>query len=100
MTRQISLSVNDVPINLDYFVQEYIDHVVGGIVASLHDTGEPESLNLSIDNEGQVTINLNGADVPLKYFPNDIIRSTVLGMVSTLKGVSGEVDRLEITIGR
>ena len=99
MTRQISLSVNDVPIELDYFVQEYIDHVVGGIMASLKDTGEIESLQLNIDNEGQVIINLNDADVPLKYFPNDIIKSTILGMVAPLKGVS-EVDRLEITISR
>jgi hypothetical protein len=38
MTEQISLSVNDVPIQLDYFVREYIDHVIGGIVASLKDT--------------------------------------------------------------
>jgi hypothetical protein len=99
MTRQISLSVNDVPIQIDYFVGNYIDHVVGGILSSLRDTGEIENLELSIDNEGQVTINLNGADVPLKYFPNDIIRSTILGMVSPLKGV-GEVNRLEMTIER
>ena len=97
MTRQVSLSVNDVPVKLDYFVQEYIDHVVGGIVASLHNTGEIESLDLSLDNEGRVTIELNYADVPLKEFPNEIIRSTIMGMVSTLKGV-GEVDRLEITL--
>jgi hypothetical protein len=100
MTRRVSLSVNDVPINLDYFVESYIDHVTGGIVASLKDTGEPESLKLAIDNEGQVTINLNNADVPLKYFPIEIIRGTVLGMVSTLKGVEGGIDRLEITINR
>ena len=99
MARQISLSVNDVPINLDYFVQEYLGCVVGGILASLKDTGEIRSLELSIDNEGQVAINLNGADVPLSYFPNEIIKSTILGMVSTLKGV-GEVNRLEMTIGR
>ena len=99
MTRQISLSVNDVPIKLDYFVQDYIDHVVGGILSSLRDTEEIESLELSIDNEGQVTINLNNSVIPLKYFPNEIIRSTILGMVSTLKGV-GEVNRLEMTIGK
>ena len=97
MTRQISLLVNDVPIELDYFVHEYIESVVGGIVASLKDTGEIESLELAIDNEGQVTINLNNADVPIKYFPNEIIRSTILGMVSPLKGV-GEVGRLDINI--
>ena len=99
MARQVSLSVNDVPINLDYFVHKYLEQVVAGILASLDDTGEIESLELAIDNEGQVTINLNNADVPLKYFPVEIIRSTVLGMVSTLKGV-GEVDRLKITIDR
>jgi hypothetical protein len=100
MTRSISLSVDDVPINLDYFVENYIDHVIGGIVASLRDTGEVESLVLAIDNEGQVTMNLNNADVSLKYFPMEIIRSTILGMVSPLKGVEGEVNRLEITISR
>ena len=98
MTRQISLSVNDVPIELDYFVREYIEHVVGGIMASLKDTGEIESLELNIDNEGQVNINLNNSVIPIKYFPNEIIKSTILGMVSPLKGV-GEVSRLEITIG-
>ena len=98
MTRRISLSVNDVPINLDYFVESYIDHVVGGIMASLKDTGEVENLELAIDNEGQVTINLNNADVPLKYFPVEIIRSTVLGMITPLKGVDGEVNHLEITV--
>ncbi len=99
MTRRVSLSINDVPIELDYFVHGYIDHVVGGIIASLRDTGEIESLQLNIDNEGQVTINLNGAGVPIKYFPNKIIKATILGMVSPLRGV-GEVNRLEITISR
>lgn len=99
MTRQISLSVNDIPINLDYFVGEYIDHVVGGIVASLRDTGEIESLELTIDNEGQVTINLNSAAVPLTPFPIEIIKSTIMGVVAPLKGV-GEVNRLEIAIKR
>ena len=99
MASQVNLSVNDVPINLDYFVTEYIEHVMAGIIGSLRDTGEIENLELSIDNEGEVKINLNEADVPIKYFPNEIIRSTILGMVSTLKGV-GEVDRLEITINR
>jgi len=99
MTRKVSLSVNDVPIQLDYFVRDYLAHVVGGIVTSLHDTGEIETLELKLGNKGQVTINLNGATVGLKEFPMEIIRSTVLGMVSVLKGV-GEVDRLEITISR
>ena len=100
MTRKVSLAVNDVPINLDYFVESYIDHVVGGIIGSLHDTGEIETLDLSIDNDGQVAVYLNNADVPLKYFPVEIIRSTILGMIAPLKGVEGEVNRVELNISR
>ena len=100
MARNVTLSVNNVPINLDYFVTEYIDSVVGGIVASLHDTGEINSLELALDNDGQVSITLNNSDVPLKYFPNDIIKSTILGMVTPLKGVESAIDTLEITINK
>ena len=100
MARNVSLTVNNMPINLDYFVTEYIDSVVGGIIASLHDTGEIDNLELSIDNEGQVSISLNNGDIPLKYFPNDIIKSTVLGMVAPLKGVDAAVDNLAITISQ
>jgi hypothetical protein len=100
MARNVTLEVNHVPINLDYFVSEYIDSVVGGIVASLHDTEKIDNLELTIDSEGQVSITLNNSDVPLKYFPNDIIRSTILGMVSALKGVESAVDNLKIAISR
>jgi hypothetical protein len=97
MAKRVSLSVNDVPIQLDEFVEGYVYHIVSGIIASLKGTGEIENLELSIDNEEQVTITLNGADVPIKYFPNEIIRSTIFGMVSMLKGVR-EVDRLQLIV--
>ncbi len=100
MTRQVSLSVNDMPINLDYFAENYIDHTVGGIIASLKDTGEISNLELRIDNEGQVTLNLNGDEVPLKYFPVEIIKSTIEGMVSPLRGVKSAVNTLELKITR
>jgi hypothetical protein len=100
VTRQVSLSVNDMPIDIDYFVENFIDHTVGGIITSLKDTGEINDLELRIDNEGQVTIILNGAEVPLKYFPIEIIKSTIEGMVSPLKGVEGSVNTLELKITR
>jgi hypothetical protein len=100
VTRKIDLSVNDKPIKLDYFVAGYVDHVVGGIIASLKDTGEIKTLELTIDNESQVKIILNGADVPLTYFPVEIIRNTITGMAATLKGVDKGVDRLELKISR
>lgn len=100
MTRRVSLSVNDMSIDIDYFVENYLDHVVGGIISSLKDTGEIQSLDLTIDNEGEVTILLNGADVPLKYFPIEIIKSTVEGIVAPLKGVDGPVNTLKLNIER
>jgi len=98
VSREIRLSVNNMPIELDYFVAGYIDHVVGGILASLKDTGDIKNLELTIDNEGLVEINLNGAEVPLSYFPTELIKSTIVGVVIPLKGVSGSIESLELKI--
>lgn len=100
MSREISLSVNNTPVELDYFVAGYIDHVIGGILASLKDTGDIKDLELTIDKEGLVVINLNGAEVPLSYFPSEIIKSTIEGMVTPLKGVSGSIESLKLKITR
>ena len=97
-TRQISLSVDDVPIEIDYFVQGFIDHIMGGILVSLEGTGEIKTLDVSIEGD-EVRINLNGAVVPINPFVNKIIRNTVAGMVSSLKGVS-EINSMRISIRR
>jgi hypothetical protein len=100
VTREISLDVNNTPVKLDYFVAGYIDHVVGGIIASLKNTGEIKELKLTIDNDGLVAIDLNGADVPISLFPTEIIKSTIEGMVTPLKGVTGSIASLELKISR
>ena len=97
MAKEVSLSVNDSPFELEYFVREFIEHVIVGILAALRGTGPIENLELAIDNAKQVTINLNNAQVPLSPFANEIIGSTIAGMVSTLRGVSN-IDWLHITI--
>ena len=99
MTREVSLSVNETPIALDYFVEKFIYHVVDGMVAALEGTGDIGSLNLAIEDDGQVTINLNNVQVPTNLFVSKIINSTMVGMVSTLKGVS-EIKRLNLAIRR
>lgn len=96
MTKQVTLSVNDAPIELDYFVQGFIDHTIDGILAALSGTGKIGSLDLSIDDGGQVTIKLNNALVPANPFVSKIIKNTIVGMVSSLKGVSA-IKRLKIT---
>jgi formate dehydrogenase assembly factor FdhD len=100
VTRKITLSVNNTPINLDYFVAGYLDHVTGGIITSLKDISEIKKLELNIDEDGIVTIDLNGADIPLNFFTTEIIRGTVTGMVAPLKGVSGAINKLELKIER
>jgi hypothetical protein len=45
---------------------------------------------------GKVKLNLNGHQVALGPFPTLMIANTLIGMVSTLKGVEGKVTNLEI----
>jgi hypothetical protein len=96
MTVELKLSVNDVPIDTDYFVAGFIDHTVSGMMESLEDTGPIKELNLLVDGD-KVTINLNGAVVRSNDFVNKIIKGTLLGMVSVLKGVKG-AQKVNITL--
>jgi hypothetical protein len=100
VTRKITLSVNNTHIDLDYFAAGYLDHVIGGIIASLKGASEIKKLELNIDEDGIVTIDLNGTDIPLNFFTTEIIRGTVTGMVAPLKGVAGAIDKLELKIER
>lgn len=98
MTREVSLLVNDVPITLDYFAQGFIDHTLGGILAALEGTGETKTLEVAIEGD-KVTINLNNALVPVNTFVSKIIKNTICGMVSSLKGVDG-IEKIKINIRR
>ena len=98
MTKQVSLLVNDQPIEIDYFVQSFIDHTVGGMLAALKDTGEIESVSISSEGD-KVTINLNNAVVPMNPFVSKIVRNTIVGIVSSLKGVS-EANKVNLNIRR
>jgi hypothetical protein len=98
-TRKVSLHVNDAPIEIDYFVQGFIDHVTSGIIAALSGTGSIGDLDLCVEEGAAVTIKLNSVDVPLNAFAGVIIKSTVLGMVSSLKEV-GEVRAVRISLSR
>jgi len=98
MTREISLSVNDNAITLEYFVRGFIDHTVTGMIAALKNTQEIETLEIVITGDN-VAIKLNSAQVPLNYFANEIIGRTIKSMVSPLKGVS-EINNLKLNIVR
>jgi hypothetical protein len=98
MTRHISLIVNDSPIEMDYFVQGFVDHTVYGMVSSLEGIKEIHDIEIKIDG-GDTKISINGNPVPLNDFVSTIVSSTMRGMVSTLKGVE-KTGRIQVTIER
>ena len=98
MTKQINLVVNDQPIELDHFIQGFIDHTIAGMLASLKGTEELDSLEISIEGDN-VNINLNNNQLPVNPFVSKIMRNTIMGMVASLKGVS-EISKVSITVKR
>jgi hypothetical protein len=95
MTRKIVLSVNNTPVEIDYFVQNFLDHTVSGMVSSLEGVMEIREIDVTMKGD-RITIVLNGDLLPINDFVNDIFRNTLLGMLSTLKGVS---DIHQLTLG-
>jgi sulfur carrier protein ThiS len=96
VTVSLSLIVNGIPIKTDYFVEGFMDHVVNGMIEALEGTGKIKDMDLSIDGD-EVVINLNGTIIPVNTFANKIIRGTIIGMVSTLKGIT-DVKELSIAL--
>jgi hypothetical protein len=98
MTRKISLSVDDSPIEMDYFVQNFIDHTVFGMVSSLEGVADINDIEIKI-NGNDAAISVNNNSLPLKDFVAEIISGTVRGMVSSLKGVE-KPETIQIGIQR
>jgi len=96
--RKVSLSVNNKPIILEEFVEGYVYHITGGILASLKDTGAFKTMALDIDDTGDVKITVNGKDVRLSFFPVELVRNTLAGMVANFKGVDGKLKTLALRI--
>jgi hypothetical protein len=97
MTVQLSLTVNDIPIKTDYFVEGFIDHTTSGMIESLEGTGKIKDLDLSIDGS-KVSIDLNGTAVPINDFVTKIFKSTFDGMLDPLKGVTRPIKKVNLTI--
>jgi len=98
MTGKITLLVNDVPIGLSYFAQEFIEHTVDGMMAPLEGTGEMETLDISVEGDA-VKINLNNAPVPTNQFVSKVFKNIMVGIVSSLKGVS-EINKIHLNVKR
>ncbi|MBI2859224.1 MAG: hypothetical protein HYX90_09110 [Chloroflexi bacterium] len=96
MTKHIGLKVGEAPISLDYFAQSFLDHTVRGMMEGLEGTAPVQDLSLTIDGD-QVSIELNGTRIEVNAFAGKIIRNTLAGLVSSLKGV-GDTKKMAVSI--
>ena len=53
-------------------------------------------LNEGAKNMKEISIKVNGKQIPLTEFPADIIKNTIIGMLKSLKGVDEKIENVEI----
>ncbi len=94
--KKVRLLVNCAPVQIGDFVQQFIKLVIEGILDSLKGNCQVGNVKLIIDNH-IVTITVGNDILQLKPFVSNIIKNTVIGMVSSLRGVES-IEKLEINI--
>ena len=90
------LEINNVSVELNPFVEEFLTRTVVGAVSSLKGTENIRDLELYLEG-GDVKIVVNENELPLTPFPTDIITNTITGLVSSLKGVD-KIDNLRVKV--
>ena len=90
------LEINNVSVELNPFVEEFLTRTVVGAVSSLKGAESIRDLELYLEG-GDVKLVVNGNELPLTPFPRDIIINTITGLVSSLKGVD-KIDNLRVKV--
>ncbi len=90
------LAVNNEPIELNPFTEQFLARTVLGAVSSLRGAEDVQKLEMHLER-GDVEILVNGGQLPVTPFPRDIITNTVTGLVSTLKGV-GKIESVHVEV--
>jgi len=90
------LMVNNEPIELNPFTEQFLARTVLGAVSSLRGAEDVHKLEMHLER-GDAEIYVNGSQLPVTPFPRDIITKTVTGLVSTLKGV-GEIESVHVEV--
>ena len=90
------LEINNVSVELNPFVEEFLTRTVVGAVSSLKGAGNIQGLELYLERD-DVKIVVNGNELPITPFPKEIITNTIIGLVSSLKGVH-KIDSLKIKV--
>jgi len=90
------LKVNNVSVDLNPFVEEFLTRTVVGAVSSLKGAESIQGLELHLE-QGDAKLIVNGNELQLTPFPKDIITNTIIGLVSSLKGVD-KIDSIKINV--
>jgi len=90
------LEVNNVSVELNPFVEEFLARTVVGAVSSLKGAENIRELELYLER-GDIKIAVNGNELPLTPFPAGIITNTITGLVSSLEGVD-KMDNLRVKV--
>jgi len=77
-------------------VDDFLGRTCEGIVSSLRGVDKVQKLTIRKDKD-EVKITVNGEEIPLTPFPNDIIRNTLTALVCSLKDVE-RVDSFDIEV--
>ncbi len=93
---EATLEVNNAPIDLSPFPEQFLSRTLVGAVSSLKEIENIENLGIYL-KQREITLIVNGNQVELMIFPNDLIASIVVGMVSSLKGID-KIDNVKITV--
>jgi len=96
MADEVSLKVNRQPIDMIPFVEDYVAQGADGIVQSLRGAAPTAELELLVTADA-VTVSQNGGVLEVNEFVSRIIRSTLLGMVTPLKG-AGDPQEIQINV--
>ena len=94
---EASLSVNDLPIELNAFVESFLAKTAVGAVSELKGTDDIRSLEIVVQKSVDISIEVNGNDIPLTPFPGEIIANTLKGMASSLRGVD-EIESMKVSV--
>ena len=91
-----NLRVNKISIDMKPYVEELVARTVIGMVTPLRGAENMKGLKVYLE-KGDVKITVNGNELAITEFPNDIIANTLTGLASSLKDVD-KIDSLDISV--
>ena len=90
------MKVDKVSVEMNEFVEDFVARTCEGMVHALRGVDKVNKVFIN-KNKDEIKVAVNGEDIPLTGFPNDIIRNTLTALVCSLKDIE-RVDSFEIEV--